>query len=222
MINARPGQLGRPKDLEKRAALLEAAGALFCAHGFDSVSLDAIAQAAGVSKLTIYSHFGDKDGLFSAAVEARCQDQLPHGLFNVDEALPLEAALRRIGHAFVALVYSDDAVQLMRMIAGQASASTRLARLYFAAGPKRALEDMEQFLRGVAERRTLAIDDPMLAASQFFALLKGVGHMRCLLGLEAAPSAAARSRHIDQCVQLFLKAYAPASALAKAPAPAAP
>ncbi|KAG1258263.1 hypothetical protein G6F65_015638 [Rhizopus arrhizus] len=44
---------GRPKDLGKRAAILEAAKALFIEQGYTGVSMDAIAAQAGVSKLTV-------------------------------------------------------------------------------------------------------------------------------------------------------------------------
>jgi TetR/AcrR family transcriptional repressor of mexJK operon len=205
---ARPGAPGRPKDPEKRAALVEAAGHLFCQHGFEAVSLEAIAQAAGVSKLTIYSHFGDKEGLFTAAVEARCSTQLPHGLFEHPVDLPIREALLQIGNGFVDLVFAEDAVQLMRMMAAQAGQSTRLAQLYFKAGPKRALEEMEGFLALAQQRGQLRLEDPKLAAAQFFVLLKGLHHFRCLLGLESPPDAAARARHVVDCVDLFLRAHA--------------
>jgi len=204
---ARATTPGRPKDPEKRAALVEAAGQLFCQHGFEAVSLEAIAQAAGVSKLTIYSHFGDKEGLFTAAVEARCAAQLPHGLFELPPDLPVAEALRQIGHGFVDLVYSEDAVQLMRVLAAQAGQSTRLAQLYYQAGPKRMLEEMEGFLALAREHGELAVDDTRLAAAQFFVLLKGLQHFRILLGLEPAPAPPARAVHVESCVALFLHAH---------------
>ena len=40
---------GRPKDLGKRAAILDVAKRLFTQHGFDGVSMDQIATEAGVS-----------------------------------------------------------------------------------------------------------------------------------------------------------------------------
>lgn len=202
-----PNPPGRPKDPAKRAALLEAAGRLFCEHGFEHTRLEAIARAAGVSKLTIYSHFGDKEGLFTAAVEARCQDQLPRNLFIASTALPLDLALRRIGLAFLDLVYSDQALRLTRMMAAQGGGSSRLAALYYAAGPKRVLEEMEGFLARAAARGVLALDDPALAAARFFVLLKGITHFRCLIGLEPPPSARARSRHVVDCVEWFLRAH---------------
>ncbi|HEX7915780.1 helix-turn-helix domain-containing protein, partial [Rudaea sp.] len=61
---------GRPKDMEKRAAILDAAKQLFVKQGFEGTSMDAIANKAGVSKLTVYSHYRDKETLFAEAVRS--------------------------------------------------------------------------------------------------------------------------------------------------------
>src|SRR5437868_12962540 len=95
-----PGLPGRPKDLEKRAAILEAAMALFPDRGYDGTSVEAIAQAAGVSKLTVYSHFADKETLFGAAVTECCAQMLPHRLFEPVADLPVRDSLLGIGRAF--------------------------------------------------------------------------------------------------------------------------
>jgi len=95
---------GRPKDMEKRAAILDAAMALFPARGYDGASVEAIAQAAGVSKLTVYSHFADKETLFGAAVTECCAQMLPHRLFVPGPVLPVHEALVGIGRAFLDLM----------------------------------------------------------------------------------------------------------------------
>ena len=51
--------VGRPKDDQKAYAILEAAGTLFLKNGMMGTTMDEIAQAAGVSKLTVYNHFGN-------------------------------------------------------------------------------------------------------------------------------------------------------------------
>ena len=48
----------------KRAAILDAAEALFVSDGYELTSVDAISARAGVSKRTVYDHFGDKLTLF--------------------------------------------------------------------------------------------------------------------------------------------------------------
>ena len=61
------GLTGRP---EKRRAILDAARRVFFSNGFAQTSVDTIAAQAGVSKQTIYNHFGDKRALFVAVAEA--------------------------------------------------------------------------------------------------------------------------------------------------------
>ncbi|MFS8202267.1 TetR/AcrR family transcriptional regulator [Streptomyces sp. CWNU-52B] len=58
----------RPSSARKRAAIIDAARGLFLREGYERTSMDGIAAAARVSKPTVYGHFGDKKGLFSAIV----------------------------------------------------------------------------------------------------------------------------------------------------------
>src|SRR5271165_4409846 len=48
----------------KHDAIAGAALVLFARDGYERTSVDAIAAEAGVSKRTVYSHFGDKENLF--------------------------------------------------------------------------------------------------------------------------------------------------------------
>ena len=98
---------GRPKDLEKKQAVLDAAKCLFLSQGYDATSMDAIAQSAGVSKLTLYSHFNDKDTLFSHAVRSHCETQMPSELFNYKPEQSIEQQLRNIAYAVVSLIYGS-------------------------------------------------------------------------------------------------------------------
>lgn len=59
-----------------RARILEAANRLFYAQGVRAVSVDAVADAAGVTKKTLYYHFRSKDDLIAAYLEARDQPNL--------------------------------------------------------------------------------------------------------------------------------------------------
>src|SRR5690606_41925100 len=77
---------GRPKDLAKRAAILDAAARMFTRFGFEGASMDQIAAEAGVSKLTVYSHFGDKEALFGEAVRVVCDSLMPDDLFEIGRA----------------------------------------------------------------------------------------------------------------------------------------
>ncbi len=155
---------GRPKDLEKRAAILDAAKRLFPQLGFEGTSMDAIAAEAGVSKLTVYSHFTDKETLFVAAVRARCEQQMPAALFDVDVKGPVRRQLEAIAHAFFALVAHPDSISLHRLLTSGSGMSQKLAQLFWDSGPRALHEGFEQFLRKEVEAGQLDIDDVARAA----------------------------------------------------------
>ncbi|MYW97957.1 TetR/AcrR family transcriptional regulator [Amycolatopsis rubida] len=60
---------GRPRSSAKRTAIIDAATDVFLREGYARASVDAIAAAAGVSKQTVYTNFGNKEGLFLAVAE---------------------------------------------------------------------------------------------------------------------------------------------------------
>ena len=209
---------GRPKDLGKRAAILDAAKRLFTTHGFDGVSMDQIATEAGVSKLTVYSHFGDKESLFGAAVRAKCEEQLPSELFLVGG---LEGDLREklttIARAFFSLVTSEEAVAIHRMMMLPGTGDAHVRELFWQAGPQRVKAGFAAFLRDEVAQGALDIPDIERAASQFFCLIKGEVHMQLMCGLCAAPAAEAMDAHVQATVDLFLRAYGPSRREAGAP-----
>lgn len=55
--------MGRPRSRRAHDQVLDAAMKLFAAGGIDATSMDAIAEASGVSKATIYKHWPNKDAL---------------------------------------------------------------------------------------------------------------------------------------------------------------
>jgi TetR/AcrR family transcriptional repressor of mexJK operon len=207
---ARQSGPGRPKDLGKRAAILDAAKDLFVRHGFERVSMDQIAAEAGVSKLTVYSHFGDKETLFSEAISARCEEQLGTGLFSIDPDIPLRERLLQIGRGFFALITSTEALAIHRVVTTQPPPA-KLGQLFWDAGPRRVQEAFEGFLREEVAAGALEVPDYHRAASQFFCLLKGELHMRLLCGCDAGFAPEEVEEHLQATVDLFLRAHEPRS-----------
>lgn len=66
-----PPRRGRPRSEKSKAAILEAAGELLLEQGLEAVSMDAIAERAGVSKATIYRWWPTKETL---AIDALYED----------------------------------------------------------------------------------------------------------------------------------------------------
>ncbi|HMB56036.1 MAG TPA: TetR/AcrR family transcriptional regulator [Arenimonas sp.] len=203
----RPVAPGRPKDPEKRAAILDAAMRLFPARGYDGVSMDAIAQQAGVSKLTVYSHFDDKESLFAAAVTTCCEELLPHGVFEPAGDQSVRAALTAIAQGFTELIMDERAIKLHQIMIAQAGQKPRLTEIFFGAGPRRTLDEMETFLRQAAAAGALDVPNPAHAAAHFFCLLKGIRHMSVLVGMCPLPTLEERREHIEEVVDIFLRAF---------------
>lgn len=200
-------KLGRPKNPQKRQDILEAAAELFPAKGFAGVSMMEIAEKANVSKLTLYSHFADKEDLFTQSVIDCCEQQLPASSFTLAPGLSLEQALRAIGTGFLDLIMDEKSVTLHRMIIQQSDSEH--AALFFKAGPARMLAEMRHFLDLASRNGSLAIAEPGVAAEHFFCLLKGLVYMRVMMGLGEPPDKAARVKHVIEVVSLFMRAYRP-------------
>ncbi|MFO1435661.1 MAG: TetR/AcrR family transcriptional regulator [Gammaproteobacteria bacterium] len=112
---------GRPKDPEKRDAILNAAARLFLEHGFDRTSMDAIANAAGVSKLTVYSHFDDKDGLFKELIRHKCDQYFENRDVSQLNDLPPQDALTKMANGFLGLMFNPETLAMYRLLMSNAA-----------------------------------------------------------------------------------------------------
>src|SRR5260370_41812396 len=72
----RGGRPSREEAVRRDARLLDAATTLFMERGFDGTSIDAVAEAAGVSKPTVYARYRDKRDLFAAVLRDRIGEWL--------------------------------------------------------------------------------------------------------------------------------------------------
>src|SRR6476619_1614594 len=196
---------GRPKDLEKGAAILEAAKRLVIAQAFDGTSMDQIAAEAGVSKLTVYSHFGDKETLFAAAAKAYCDQQLPSSLFESRPDVPLRERLLQFARACFTRIIAPEAVAGHRILCTPQMADSPLPQMFWEAGPKRVQDAFADLLRWRVAAGELAIDDIPRASSQFFTLVKGEPHAHLVFGCGGFCNGDIDA-HLAAPVDLFLRA----------------
>lgn len=89
------------RKLQTRAAIIDAAAALFAKQGIEATSLDRIAGTIGLTKGAVYSTFASKEELIDAVAESRSVLIDPDPLFRAD--LPLREGLRSIAEAFLTL-----------------------------------------------------------------------------------------------------------------------
>ncbi len=204
----------RPSSLRKRDAVLAAAEAAFLGAGYDAVTMDDIAEAAGVSKQTLYAHFGTKDQLFVALVTAMTQRAADAVLAEATAGRE-RAGGRDVETQLVGLLARQlDAVldprllKLRRLVIGEVTRFPELARAVHEHGPQRAVETLTAALTDAAEAGLLDIPDPRAAAIQLNWLVMGEPVNRAMfLGDAAVPSAAERHAHVVAAVRTFLAAY---------------
>ncbi|MDR3424273.1 MAG: TetR/AcrR family transcriptional regulator [Alphaproteobacteria bacterium] len=200
---------GRPKDTVKHEEIVLAATKLFMEKGYELTSMEAVARLAGVSKLTIYSHFADKKELFRAIVQMRC-DKIGMPVCLLDYAqMPVEDALWDISRAAMAKIMTPDSVRLIRVIHAEVLHHPEIAGIYYEVGPRRVRMAFADLLRAFNRLGKLSVPDPATASDQFFSLLKGEMLQRVLMSLSPLPEAAELEAHIKQTIDFFLAAYGP-------------
>jgi TetR/AcrR family transcriptional repressor of mexJK operon len=162
---------GRRRQAEiKRATILDAAEELFVSPGYELTSVDAIAARAGVSKRTVYDHFGDKQSLFRSVLE-RVDDALVATVrAAIEQELTDGRDLRDALLAFLQRLMTDAIpsptyATFRRLNARTASAPRQPSRS--SEEPERMLE--ERFAQLAADGE-LEVSDPRRAVQHFSVL----------------------------------------------------
>jgi AcrR family transcriptional regulator len=207
-----PPLRGRPRDPERLRRILDAARSHFHAHGFDRANLDAIAHDAGVSKMTVYSHFSSKEGLFEAVIGTRTDGVVAArpGAAALDPQQP-EAALSAIGAQFLALVRDGDTLGQFRTLYGAAATQPEACAAFYRQGPDRLMVELAAYLRAAHAAGTLRVPQPRLAADLFLSMFLGDGHIRGLLRLPALKASQDKA-HLREAVRVFMAAFGNRSA----------
>lgn len=128
------GERRESKKRETRQRISDVATELFFARGFEAVTLEEIATAAKVSKMTVFNYFTCKEDLmldrqddlklvfFREAIRAR-----PHGQSPVESLRALMDELREQRHPFAH--FDRHAANFWRLVAASPSLEARLREL---------------------------------------------------------------------------------------------
>ena len=207
----RRGGGGRPtrEEAEARdARLLDVATSLFMERGFDGTSIDAVAEAAGVSKPTVYARYRDKRDLFVAVLRGRIRKWLAPisaaAEAQASETSPksIKTTLHELSRHMVAYTLAPEAGALQRILSAQAVQFPELAKLANEEGWLRTVRGVSSILRQSAARGQITVDDPELAADMFLNLVLGHCKRLALYGIAADPKTV--ERHRKAAVDFFL------------------
>ncbi|NBP72423.1 MAG: TetR family transcriptional regulator [Alphaproteobacteria bacterium] len=190
---------------DKRRVILRGAREVFMAHGFGGASMDAIADAASVSKMTLYRYFDSKEALFAGLIEEQCERILEQDPAAPLAGLQVREALTRFGERLLEIVYAPETLALHRIVLAEAHRFPELGILFYRSGPERNISALAEYLANLAAEGRLAVDEPRKSAEEFFELVRGYTHLRLLLGVDAPPHPAAIKKQVARAVETVLK-----------------
>lgn len=191
------------RGMERKAQILNVATEKFLAHGFDGVSIDDIVLTVGGSKTNVYSHFGNKEGLFRAVIESLCELFLRHFKKVNLTGKDARTGLTLLGSTLLKSLMLDKHIAFQRLVLAESGRFPGLGQTWFDDGPQQSRLRIAGFIAQCQQLKQLRDADPMLSATLFHDML--VFNPTHLSTIGRPPSAQAVKRHVRQVVDLFMK-----------------
>ncbi|MEU5041833.1 TetR/AcrR family transcriptional regulator [Streptomyces griseorubiginosus] len=196
---------------DKKTLILDAAVELFLEDGFDRTSMDAVAERAGVSKTTVYAHYGDKVGLFRAVVDRGGStlnvdlENMLHGAGNSPE--------ERLAQALVALLRGTTAppmIAYLRILVAETTRRPELARILLGSSAvPYAVEVVASILADDATLHGYTLADPTAHASLFMRMGAACMQLDAITDARFHPSPDLLENHATWVTKLFLRGLRP-------------
>lgn len=189
---------------DRRAAILQAAAAVFFEQGYAATSVDAIIDRVGGSKRTIYNEFGSKEGLFTALVSEGADNAL--SALAVEEIVGrnLRETLLEFAHKLVGVYMSPMMIGVYRAIMAEAFRFPDLARAFYDRGPGRASLRLAEVLEEARGRGEIEIADCAMVADHFAGMLRDNIHLQVVLGLRPPLNPEEMKELASSIVAIFL------------------
>jgi len=187
-----------------REAIVEAAGRLFLERGFGAVSMDDLAEAAGVARRTLYNQFSSKEEIFRdmlGRVSGQLEDAFPSG---VETQGDVEDVLRLVARTILELHKHPEYLGFLRMVVADARQFPWIAEA-FAAVMDPMTERLERYLAHLTALGILDCRNPLLAAHQFTGMLNELSLWPWMMGRQGLPVPAEDA--VEETIRMFLQHY---------------
>ena len=187
-----------------REAIVAAAERLFLERGFGSVSMDELAEAAGVARRTLYNQFASKEEIFREMlfrVSGQLEDAFPPGIETQGDS---EEVLRLVARMILELHKRPEYLGFLRMVVADSRQFPWIAEELAAVMEPQT----ERFARYLAHLTAMGIPDcrnPLLAAHQFMGMLNELSLWPWMTGRESVP--VAEEEIIEETIRMFLQHY---------------
>ncbi|MEZ4240671.1 MAG: TetR/AcrR family transcriptional regulator [Myxococcota bacterium] len=170
-------------SLDARQRILDHAIRLFAHQGYGSTSVREVAEAAGITKPTLYYHFGSKEGLFRAIVDDRMDGLLALVRATVDGPGPVVERITTFVDTYLRGAVQDQHTMRFMLTCGLPEAPgdpdhSVLGR------HMRSIAPLTELIRQGVERAELCAElDPRIAVMA----LIGAANLHLVVALEGEP-----------------------------------
>jgi TetR/AcrR family transcriptional regulator of autoinduction and epiphytic fitness len=187
-----------------REAIVEAAERLFLERGFGSVSMDELAEAAGLARRTLYNQFASKEEIFREMllrVSGQLEDAFPPGIETQGD---VEDVLRLVARMILELHKHPEYLGFLRMVVADSRQFPWIAE-ELAAVMEPQTERLMRYLAHVTAMGILDCRNPMLAAHQLMGMLNELSLWPWMTGRESIAIPA--EEVIEETIRMFLQHY---------------
>ncbi|GHE92363.1 transcriptional regulator [Streptomyces fumanus] len=192
--------------------ILRAAKELFLADRYDGVSLERVAERAGLSRQTVYNRFGSKEAVFREMVRYHWSAFAdPDRRLGTREAdTDAEEVLRGFAQSLQRFAEETDQIRFARLVASESCRLPWIADEFYRLGKGPLVAAFAGRLDDLVRRGRLRCPDTYLAARQFMGLIQEFLVWPRVMGFEAETAAQPdASVVIEEAVLGFLARYAP-------------
>ena len=194
----------KARRVGSRDAIVEAAQRLFLQRGFGSVSMDELAEAAGVARRTLYNQFARKEEIFREMllkVSGQLEDAFPTGIETQGD---VEEVLRVVARVILDLHKNTEYLGFLRMVVADSRQFPWIAEEFAAVMDPQT----ERLIRYFAHLNTVGIldcRDPRLAAHQFMGMLNEFSLWPWMMGRKNI--SVSRKDVVEETIRMFLLHY---------------
>ncbi len=191
---------------ERGKKILNAAQVLFLKHGYKDTSLEMIINESGGSRRSIYSEFGNKQGLLIAVIREHIANQVGT-LQSINYHVSPEQALKETAIQFLTGMLHETLIALFRLVIHIVPELPKIGKLIYQYGPLSGSDPIKHYLIHLDKEKLLDIDDADFAAKLFIEMIKGRLHIKAILVPNETISSQEICEHVEKSVALFLKMY---------------
>ena len=199
---------GRPADPHKDAAILTAGRGLLFSHGPQAVSMEAVARIAGVSKVTVYARYPNREALIRAVIADQARHLAQDFRAGLNSIADVRSALIDFGVRLQTFLLSDEHLNLMRALSGTRAATRTQLHTIYRNGPQATIDGLNAWLGSLHEADVLDCPDPECSATLLLGMLQGMDLVRSLYRVDVARDAADVQNYAAYVADVFLARHA--------------